>query len=241
MKGWQAHALEHARREYALGRYEACGLVVEVKGAQVYVPCQNTHETPHKDFRIAAEAYAAAEELGQVVGVFHSHPDASCHPSEADRVVCEASGLPWTIVGLPQEVWGYCEPCGFQLPYEGRPFVHGVIDCYTMIRDWYRRERSIELPDFERQDEWWRRGQDLYAQNFQAAGFRPIAFNEVRDGDVLLMQVSSPKANHGAVLVDAARNLMLHHMHGRLSEMTVYGGYWRDHTRHFLRHRQCEK
>lgn len=246
MKTWQTAAEAHARAAYAQGRYEACGLVIEADGGrQLYQVCANTHESPQMDFRIAAAEFAAAEQLGQVVAVFHSHPDASCHPSEADRVACEASGLPFYILGLPDGVWGSCEPCGYVLPYEGRAFVHGVIDCYSIIRDWYQRERGIELPDFARRHDWWvkdaeGRCEDLYEQNFRAAGFEPIDARQARTGDVILMQVAATVPNHGAVLVDAARNHILHHVHGRLSEVTVYGGYWRAATRRFLRH-QCAK
>jgi proteasome lid subunit RPN8/RPN11 len=246
VKSWQRKAGAHARAEYDAGRLEACGLVVERGERQMYVPCVNGHETPHSDFRIAAQEYAAAEEWGRIVAVFHSHPDESCHPSIGDQVACEASGLPWYILGLPDGKWGHCAPCGFELPYEGRPFVHGIIDCYSLIRDWYKRERSIELPDFQRRDNWWKpdengRCQDLYVENFTAAGFRKIEAAQARDGDVILMQVSAPRTNHGAILVNAAANHILHHVHDRLSETVVYGGYWRDWTTHILRHRQCEK
>ncbi|MDR3427935.1 Mov34/MPN/PAD-1 family protein [Silvimonas sp.] len=144
----------HAIRDYPR---EACGLVVVIRGRERYVPCANT--APGTDhFRLAPEDYAAAEALGEITTVVHSHPDSNPEPSEADKVGCEASGLPWLIVGVARNGAGEPEttalasfaPSGYEAPLVGRSFHHGVLDCYSLIRDWYRRERGISLPDFER-------------------------------------------------------------------------------------------
>lgn len=75
-----------------------CGLVIREGRKEVYVPCRNTASTPSEHFRLAPEDLAAAEDRGQVLSVVHSHPDYPVAPSEADRVSCEASGLPWHIL-----------------------------------------------------------------------------------------------------------------------------------------------
>src|SRR5690242_1133361 len=116
-------------------------------------------------FVMHPEDYAAAEDAGEVVAIFHSHPDASCKPSEADRVGCEASRLPWHVLGWPSGQWGYCEPCGFKLPLVGRVFQHGVVDCWACVRDGLRELAGIEVQDFHRDDDWWLRGQNLYMEN----------------------------------------------------------------------------
>jgi cell wall-associated NlpC family hydrolase len=52
---------------------------------------------------------------------------------------------------------------------------------------------------------------------------------------VVLMQVKSKVANHGAVYLGDDK--LLHHLHGRLSCHDVYGGYWARHTLAVVRHR----
>ena len=67
-------------------------------------------------------------------------PDNEPVPSEADLVACEKTAF-WHIVNPLTEEWGYCEPSGYELPYVGRVFVHGVVD-YTLC-DWYARSTVL--------------------------------------------------------------------------------------------------
>ena len=229
----QSLALAHAAKEFPR---EACGLLVIQKGREVYCPCRNIGVGTDQ-FVIHPEDYVAADRQGEIVGVFHSHPNLPPEPSQADRVACEATGLPWSIVSFPAGQWAQIKPVGYVAPLVGRQWAHGVLDCYALVRDWYVQERGIELPDFERFDEWWKRGMNLYLDNFGTAGFGvtdQTAQTDLQVGDVLLMQVASPVPNHAAVYL--GDGLILQHLQGRLSSRDVYGGYWQKVTTHALRH-----
>jgi len=229
----QAAAVAHAEGEYPR---EACGLVVVVKGRERYWPCRNTAATPSEHFVLAPEDYAAADDAGEVVMVVHSHPNAPARPSAADRVACEASELPWAIISVDgadgavraTEVLVF-EPCGYRAPLVGRPFSHGVLDCYSLVRDWYGQEWGLALPDFARRDEWWNDGHtDLYTDHLAEYGFHQVKLAEIQRGDLLLMQVRSRNLvpNHAGIWLGDGN--MLHHMHGRLSSRDVFGGYWQE-------------
>ncbi len=233
MKSWHHQAIEHAAAAYQSGAREACGLIVFNGTSVAYRACRNV-AAGVDEFEISAEEFVAAEDAGEIVGVFHSHPDAPATPSAADRAACDASGLPWFILGLPNRTWAFCGPAGAPMPYTGRPFIHGAIDCYTLLRDWHRHERGIELLDFSRKDEWWKAGQNLYVENFGRAGFSEISIARSRPSDVVLMAVKSDVPNHAGILLDG--NTMLHHLYDRLSEITSYSGFFRSCTTHFLRH-----
>lgn len=235
---------KHAVAEYPR---EACGVVIVRKGRQRYYPCRNTHANPTEQFRMCPEDYAAAEDQGQVVAVVHTHPDASPMASDADRVQCEASGVPWFIFNVHREgdathVGGcaYIEPCGYRAPLVGRQFTFGVLDCYTLVRDYYRDKFDIELPDFEREDGFWRKGQELYLDNFQKAGFERVTDGTLRVGDGILMQIRDSQSpacevtNHAAVYV--GDGLILHHLMGRMSSRDLYDGYYQQVTRMVVRH-----
>ncbi len=224
-------ALAHAKSE---APKESCGLVVVVKGRKRYFPCKNIAETPDEHFVLDPISYLEAEEKGEIIAVVHSHPVTNHAPSSADKVACEKSRLPWHVVNPNTELWGYCEPSGFELPYVGRQFVHGIIDCYTLCRDWYNKEWNLNLRDYERRDEWWYKGENLYLDNFKKEGFHEIKVSDLVVGDALLMQLQSPVPNHAAIYL--GDNVVLHHVQGRLSSRDVYGGYYQKVTAKALRH-----
>lgn len=221
---------DHAARAYPL---ESCGVVIIRKGRERYVPCRNLAQGADH-FILHHEDYAQAEEEGEIVMIVHSHPNAAPIPSQADRVACEASGVPWLIMNWPTGNYTQCEPSDYQAPLVGRQFCFGVLDCYSLIRDYYQRELHITLPNFARTDGFWKRGEDLYRQHFAEAGFTRVPDASLRPHDVLLMQLSADLPNHGAVYLGDGR--ILHHVMHRLSTREVYGGYWQQVTAMTIRH-----
>ncbi len=224
-----AQILQHAQAE---APRECCGLIAVVKGRHRYFPCKNIAETPDEHFILSG--WDEVEDQGEVVVIVHSHPNTHPEPSVADRVSCEKSGLPWLIVNPINESWGWCKPSGFELPYVGRNFVFGVVDCYTLVRDWYSREYGIKLRDYMRRDGFWDRGESLYMDNFVAEGFSKIPVGNVQRGDLILMNLVSPLPNHAAIYMGDQQ--ILHHVQGRLSSRDVYGGYYGKSTACALRH-----
>ena len=227
----KAEILAHAKAE---DPRECCGLIVVVKGRRRYIPCRNIAATPDEHFILDPADYVAAEDQGEIVAVVHSHPTTQPTPSPSDRLSCNATGLPWLIVNPKIEAWGGCEPEHFELPYVGREFVFGVVDCYSLVRDWYAREWRLELADFSRRDQFWERGENLYVDNYASQGFRRIDFTELAYGDLLLMQLGSPLPNHAAIYLGDQQ--ILHHIQGRLSSRDVLGGYYVKNTAMVLRH-----
>ena len=223
--------LQHAQAEQPK---ECCGVVCVVKGRRRYFPCRNLAATPDEHFVMDPLDYANAEDQGEVVAVIHSHPVSNPKPSEADLVACEKTGVPWHIINPLTEEWGYCEPSGHQLPYVGRQFAFGVVDCYTLVRDWYAREYGIELRDYDRRDKFWEHGENLYMDNFANEGFSEIPVADVQPGDLILMNVCSLVPNHAAIYL--GDQLILHHVQQRLSSRDVYGGYYWKNTACALRH-----
>lgn len=235
LKAAQAHAAECYPNE-------SCGLIVLAEDGEKYVPCNNAHDNPSEHFRLSGEDFAEAEELGEVKAVVHSHPNASGAPSDADRVQCELSELPWHILSVGMVdgnaefgQQGYCQPCGYQAPLQGRQFAHGILDCYTLFKDFLFREYGIRMNNYEREDDWWNKGQELYSiDRLNAEGLFQIK-DDPKRGDIILMNIRSKVANHAAVYLGDGQ--MLHHLHGKLSRTEPYGGMWAERTVGIYRHK----
>lgn len=233
---WKDDALEHARRD---APREACGLVVVVKGRQIYAPCRNL-AIGTDQFLLSPDDFAKAADRGEVVAVVHSHPSMPPAPSQADLIGCEASGIPWHICNPNTEGWGYCEPSGYQAPLIGRQWAWGICDCWTLVRDWYQ-EHGLELRDWNRPatPEMFEK-QPFFDESWKKTGFQELSDDdELQAGDALLMAINDGKLNH--VGVYTGDGMILHHIRGRLSSEDIYGGWLQKCTGRRLRHYSWSK
>jgi proteasome lid subunit RPN8/RPN11 len=244
----KALVLAHAVESTPL---EACGLLIRTpQGEEQYVRIPNVAKHPERDFFMDPAKQAEVEDKGnEILAVCHSHPFKTPEPTEADLVYMERDTIPWYIVNPQTGEMQMYQPTGYRAPYEGRQFVHAILDCYSLIQDYFDWELSIKLPDFPRKEDWWKDkdGPDLYMEHFEEAGFRKVPFEDrpyenVRKHDVILMEVRSPfhRINHGAVYIGymegRGNNIALQQLYNQISGYVVYGGWWMKCTRLCVRH-----
>ncbi|HGH0375404.1 TPA: NlpC/P60 family protein, partial [Yersinia enterocolitica] len=76
---------------------------------------------------------------------------------------------------------------------------------------------GIDLPDFERTNGWWLRGENLYLKNMPANRFHPIEMQDIQPGDVLIRR-AFPETDPCHAMIYLGDNTILHHENiGRLS------------------------
>lgn len=215
-----AHAVDCAPQE-------SCGLV---RGGK-YVPCDNVASDPEKEFEIEGATIAQAFKAGDLQGVIHSHPGGPWWPSRLDMLGQIETGVPWAIL-VPGEDgaelachWGSPRPPvfhhGLHVP---RAFLHGVSDCYSLIRDYYAEARGLDLAEFPRDWEWWVTPETtggLYLDNFESQGFEVVSTAPhefaalAKPGDAYLMPIRSKVPNHAGIYL--GEGILLEHIHGNLS------------------------
>ncbi len=210
-------------------RKDRCGFVIGTPEGERYQPCVNISAEPEAYFRIAPEDWLQAEMQGEIVALVHSHPGGLPWLSEADRRLQIKSALPWWLVCRGEIHKFRCVP-----HLTGRRFEHGVTDCYTLFRDAYHLA-GITLPDFEREDDWWRNGQNLYLDNMAATGFYRVPLSSAQAGDILLCCFGASVANHAAIY--CGNGELLHHLPEQLSKRERYSEKWQRRTHSVWRHR----
>lgn len=212
------------------GETECCGFVIDNK---TYMPCKNISPTPAETFEISPDDWIAAEEQGEITAIVHSHPNGLPILSEADQIYQQQTAVDWWLV------------CDNQIhkfrhikPLLGREFEHGKTDCLSIVRDAYMLA-GIDLPDYERADDWWHNGQNLYLDLLPKNGFERVDAEDLQEGDVILVCLGSETPNHAAVYI--GNQYILHHCPERLSKRDLYGGFWRNYTHSIWRHNQWRK
>lgn len=220
----KAHALE----AYPM---ESCGMILD----GTYVPCANMAADPNNEFKIDPAIIATAGETLQAI--VHSHPNGDPSPSAADMesqmdMNCIFGIVPCNEIEVTAEIswWG-----DFRLEQSliGQTFLHGINDCYTVVRGYYWQTKGIKLPEIPRDVSWWEQGDNIYVENFIRCGFRVIQQNEVLQGDCFIGKVRSPVSNHGGVVLD--RGIALHHLSNRLSRREPIAR-WAKYVTHWLRY-----
>lgn len=221
---------------------EACGVLVKRGKKSMVVVCKNVAAEPRYNFTIDPAEYSRVADGGEIIGIWHSHVDQSPEPSDADRVGCEAVELPWFIVSVTKRGDEFVfagpkviEPVGFEMPYLERPYVQGVFDCYSLVRDWYRRELGIHLRYYPAVEMDGSQGSRKFVERIETEGFVVIHDVEPQIGDLFLIQTTSDVPEHIAIYI--GDDMILHHCHDRLSRRDMYFGYWKKHTVFHLRHK----
>lgn len=209
---------------------ESCGVIAVGE----YVRLRNV-VTDHDAFALDMREFHAISKRARIDAVVHSHVNGPPIASEADRASCERIGLPFVIVSWPTGKAATIEPCGWRAPLVGRQWAWGSLDCFTLVRDALDAFAGIRLPDYDRDWEFWDRGDDVVGRAVAGSGFVVLPpGSQPRHLDVMGMRFRSRVVNHLGVFL--APDKLLHQLLGQLSVRDQYSGVWRQATVLHLRH-----
>lgn len=120
-----------------------------------------------------------------------------------------------------------------EAPYVGRQYIPGTSDCYSLVREYYRREHGIELGQaFITRQEMMTGQVSAFNDHPESANWERVAVGQPGDG-LLFTFGEAIAPNHCGVLLD--NGMFLHHFNERLSTIEPLTGVWRKHLTHYLR------
>lgn len=223
LRSLEATAVRHA---LAVFPQEAVGFV----RAGVYYQLENVHSNPTEGFDVAA---AAQRDLiaGGVDAIFHSHTNGYDCPTAEDMRSQQSMAVPWSIIVFRPPRQDERQPVHVETfwfgdqapmdPYIGRKWRHGVNDCFTLCRDWWRKERGVVFKNPPRDDGWWNTDIDLVGTELLRDKFVRVSESEVKEGTGVLMSIGpmlgKQKINHIGIYLPTGR--MLHHLANKLSKI----------------------
>jgi len=207
---------------------EACGFFIDDE----FIPQENRHPDKQNNFEIDSKQFILNEDKIQCI--IHSHNNYP-HLSKNDMLQQIATDVPWGMVNLinnqPNEIvfWGNDID---NYPLKGRPFVHGVWDCYGLVRSYYKNVKGIIIKDFPREMNWWKKEPSMLENNFESAHFKRIDKSKVQEGDVVFMKIGKVTC-HAAIFLK--NYTVLHHLVSKLSNVEPINR-WKDRIQGFYRY-----
>lgn len=200
---------ERKVKKFLLSKYPEEGVCAITEDG--FEKLENISEDPKNNFKISKEENFRILENGLKV-LIHSHPDYYNIPSKVDMISQATLDVPFGIVSTTESSCSNIRYFGTDNKEDliGRSFVHGITDCYSLIRDFYKRELKITLKDYPRDWEWWLNGDDLYFSNSKDCGFYEV--DKPQYGDMFYCKIKSKVYNHAGIYL--GNELILHHLTG---------------------------
>lgn len=209
----------------------------------------NIHDKPEEHFKVDPEIFFSYNPIALV----HSHPVPEGTNKSYDGITFydprSASGADLTTQQQLDIPFGICAYDGINFeevvwfpdvtsPLIGMPYIHGITDCYRILRAYYWQTYKIMLMDYPRTFNWWNEEQNLYADNFSKEGFYEVREQDLVVGDIMFMKIHTPIEGHAAVYIGNGK--IIHHFNNRLSNEDDLGR-WRKKISRFLHHKNVSK
>ena len=203
---------KHFEKEYPR---EACGIISVVKGKKKWYPCENVSEED-EHFLIDTDYYLKLTRTTDIIGIVHSHPNASSEPSEFDIASCNALGKDFYIFSYPGMDLTVLSPEIKTTDLYGREYEFGVTDCFDAMRDYLETQNIKILPRVMFIEDFWDKNIDYFTEEtIKNWNHYPVELNNIQKNDVLIFKIFSEINNHCGVYL--GNDIFYHHAENRLS------------------------
>ena len=214
---------------------EICGYISEGR----VMPLKNTSDNIRESFKLSKAGQRAIDaainrEGRENVYLYHSHPQSLSEYYDAmefsaqDIAILDAANLQGILIHTQTGAISHYDPATIA-PLTGRRWVTSHQNCYTLIKDWYKIHRGIELGHYylHSTDAPQQAGWNDFEESIASEGFKLVshsACDEILTGDLVLFKLGrTVNSNHIGVIHDAEKNLLMHHPGSQVSLAEPYG------------------
>lgn len=201
---------------------ESCGLVIYTGFSYKVYPAENAAKNKQDFFIISPLDYLMASSFGLVVACYHSHIGENIDFSIFDKINCKNHGISFILYHQPSGLFKIISNKDILNYNEYKEFSLGVNDCYTLVKDYYKQEKNIELPPIFRQEGWeneW--PPEIFEKFYSETGFLKIDdLKEARKDDIICFDYFNlKKPSHFAVYLE--NNYIFHHPRGKFVQISL--------------------
>jgi proteasome lid subunit RPN8/RPN11 len=199
----KAKIKEHALKDFP---NECCGFIcVNYLGDVTVLPCENKAVNKKGRFVIDPAMNIEAEKYGHIAAFYHSHVDEFELPSNEkfsiqDLDCAYEACLPALLYVYPQDTWFYHQPKTYKpVPLIGRPFVWGIWDCYSLVREYQKIHKGLNMNYYFPPSEESINANFKYEEFVKNEPLEDVSLDELKEGDIILFKIKSQYINHSAV------------------------------------------
>jgi proteasome lid subunit RPN8/RPN11 len=230
---------------------EICGFIYYTPTNELKVyPANNIAYTSRaNDFEIDPVDYLRCDSLGVIVGIYHSHPSNQEAFSPCDLEYIEEVGVPLYLYTVGTGKWQEFIPATYNVDLIRLPYIWGLYDCYSIIRNGLRQRVGIHIPDYDRDESF---GSDEKSKgeiinhidifNCVIIGRGRHDLNKLQVNDILLFNTPSRSRTlpvHLGLFVGDSN--FIHHPEHQLSCKQFLDGEWINKINLIIRHKSFVK
>jgi cell wall-associated NlpC family hydrolase len=209
-------------KEYSLlnKSEESCGLILNIHNSLDIYKCRNISYHKKNHAILNPYDYIKASKLGKIVGHFHSQPTGEI--SYLDYINASGHNLNSIIYIIDKDKFYLINPD--KKDYLNLDYKCGVSDCYSLVRNYFKKELNIQLNDYNREDGWWKVNPNLILENFTKEDGIEVEFKDIKVNDILAFEIAGATCHFAIYL---GNNFILHHpindksVIGELSEALI--------------------
>lgn len=220
-------------KKYALKEKpdEVCGLIISSGNFVSIYPCKNISSNKKVRFELSPLDYVRALDDGgnKVLGIFHSQENKNLSVLD----VLNSMGHKIYSVVYSWKYDEFYEITNQHVKYKqyiGKEFEIGKNDCFSIIRDFYKKEYNININDYFRDDKWYKKNPNIIKENFEKEGGIEVKFEDIKEGDVIIF-------SFGHFAIYLGENLILHAPRDKYSNIEYLNDSYKNRISLILRHK----
>jgi proteasome lid subunit RPN8/RPN11 len=235
---------------------EYCGIVRRIKGELIAELCPNSHEDAESNFRIDSKFFKKYLKDESLYAIWHTHYKESSESllSSRDMSACKSLGVPYILYHKKFKEWDFYDPKCYEDPYplffepnynkleyyKNFKFAVDRLDCYELVRVFFKGYLGIEIKDYPRPESLKRieiSGWDVFSKELPKRGFIEVYRQQPKKYDVVLMRSNKGTSSHVGVMVGDREIL---HIEGEdfLSDIVIYGTELKERTVKIFAHKE---